>query len=202
MNSNFLTDLFDYKNFFHKEIFEKCIYPWEIIAQLDSYIEKALGDRNMALGEGSRIDESAKIEGKLIMGKNSTIADNVLIRGNCIIGDNVHIGHGVELKHSIVMNNTAIAHLNYVGDSIIGSNVNIGGGAIIANWRFDKKNIKIKLEEEVDTGLEKFGACVGDLSSLGVNSVLNPGTIIGKKSLVYPLVSVFGVHAKESVLKS
>lgn len=202
MSSNLLNDLFNYRNFFHREIFVKYTSPWEIIDQLDSYIDKVLKDKNIVLGEGSSIDKSAKIEGKVIIGKNSTIADSVLIRGNCIIGDNVHIGHAVELKHSIVMDNTAVAHLNYIGDSIIGSNVNIGGGAIIANWRFDKKNIKIKFDDEkVDTNLEKFGACVGDDSSLGVNSVLNPGTIIGKKTLVYPLVSVFGVHKENSVLK-
>lgn len=202
MNSNLLNDLFAYKNFFHREIFVTCASPWEAIDKLDSYIDMVLREKNIVLGEGSKIDASAKIEGKVMMGKNSTIADSVLIRGNCIIGDNVHIGHAVEIKHSIVMNNTAVAHLNYIGDSIIGNNVNIGGGAIIANWRFDKKNIKIKFEDEkVDTGLKKFGACVGDDSSLGVNSVLNPGTIIGKRTLVYPLVSVFGVHKENSVLK-
>lgn len=202
MSNDILKELFDYENFFQKEIFVKNKNPWEIISSLSEYLDTALKDGDKLVGDMSHIDASAKVEGKLIMGKNSTIADNVLIRGNCIIGDNVHIGHAVEIKHSIIMDNTAIAHLNYVGDSIIGNNVNIGGGAIIANWRFDKKNIKIKFEdEEIDTNLEKFGACVGDDSSLGVNSVLNPGTIIGKKSLVYPLVSVFGAHKENSVLK-
>ena len=202
MSNDILKELFDYENFFQKEIFVKNNNPWELISNLSEYLDTVLKNGDKLVGDMSHIDASAEVEGKLIMGKNSTIADNVLIRGDCIIGDNVHIGHAVEIKHSIIMDNTAIAHLNYVGDSIIGNNVNIGGGAIIANWRFDKKNIKIKFEDKkIDTNLEKFGACVGDFSSLGINSALNPGTILGKRSLVYPLVSAFGVHRENSVLR-
>lgn len=199
MNNNLLTELFDYENFAHKDFLGRYKYPWEVVKNLDKYLSEQADEQ--IIGEGTVIDPSAKIEGKIIIGKNCTIADNVLIRGNCLIGDDVHIGHAVEIKHSIIMDHTAVAHLNYIGDSIVGNNVNVGGGAIFANWRFDKKNIKVKLDEEFDTGLEKYGACVGDDSKLGVNCVLNPGTILGKDSLVFPLVSVFGVHSEESVIK-
>lgn len=202
MNDNLLEELFAYEDFFQKEIFIKHKNPWDIIANLNKYVEEILREEKILIGEGSNIDSSAKIEGRIIIGKNSTIADSVLIRESVIIGDNVHIGHAVELKNSIIMNNSSIAHLNYLGDSIIGNNVNVGGGAIIANWRLDKKSIKIKFKDEkVDTNLEKFGACVGDYSSLGANSVLNPGTILGKKTLVFPLVSVTGVYNENSVIK-
>lgn len=202
MNNNLLEKLFNYDGFFQKEIFLKYKNPWEIIANLNKYVEEILGGEKILIGEGSSIDSSAKIEGKVIIGKNSTISDTVLIREGVIIGDNVRIGHAVELKHSIIMDNSSIAHLNYIGDSIIGNNVNVGGGAIVANWRLDKKNIKIKFDdEEIDTNLEKFGACIGDNSSLGANSVLNPGTILGKKNLVFPLISVIGVYNENSVIK-
>jgi len=201
--NNYLNDkLFDYGSFFQSKIFEDYTTPWEIISKLKTYIDEINGDQNILIGEGSKIDPSAKIEGKVIIGKNSTIGDNVLLRDGCIIGDNVHIGHAVEIKHSIIMNDTAVAHLNYVGDSIIGNNVNVGGGAIVANWRFDRKNIKVKVGDDViDTQLEKFGACVGDHSSLGVNCVLNPGTILEKNVLIFPLVSVHGTHPEQSVIK-
>ncbi len=203
MSSINLNELFDYKDFFQSKLFERFIYPWEVIKGLDSYMEEVLEKGvDRIVGEGVKIDPSAKIEGKIIIGRNSTISDSVLIRGNCIIGENVFIGHAVEIKHSVILNNTAIAHLNYIGDSIVGNNVNIGGGAIIANWRFDKKNVVVKrLDERIDTGLEKFGASIGDHTSIGVNAVLNPGTVLGKGSLVYPLVSVSGSHAEDSIIK-
>lgn len=202
MNDNLLEKLFDHSQFFQKEIFLKYKNPWEIIANLNKYVEEILGNEQILIGEGSSIDPSVKIEGRVIIGKNSTVSDSVLIREGVIIGDNVRIGHAVELKHSIIMNNSSVAHLNYIGDSIIGNNVNIGGGAIVANWRLDKKNIKIKLDNgEIDTNLEKFGACIGDNSSLGANSVLNPGTILSKKTLVFPLVSVVGVYSENSVIR-
>ncbi len=197
-----IKSLFDVEDFYQKDLLNKHLYPWEVISALDAYVDELAGGEKIIMGEGSSIDPSAKVEGKVIVGKNVTICDGVLIRGNCIIGDNVRVGHCVELKHSVIMNNTALSHFNYVGDSIVGNNVNIGGGAIVANWRFDKKNIMIKLEnEKIDTGLEKFGAAIGDRSSIGVNSVLNPGTILGKSSTVYPLVSVSGVNSSGSVLK-
>lgn len=114
----------------------------------------------------------------------------------------MHIGHATEIKHSIVLSNTALAHLNYVGDSILGSGVNLSGGATLANWRFDKKDITVRGEGfEIPTGMEKLGSIIGDESFIGVNAVINPGTILSKKTLVFPLVSVKGVHLDRETIK-
>lgn len=194
-------DLFDTNGFSHKQLLEKYEFPWEVIKGLNSDIDSFL-EKELLVGKGTEIDPSVRIEGKAIIGKNCRIKDNVLIRDGCIIGDDVSIGHGCEIKHSVILNNTAIAHFNYVGDSVVGNGVNIGGGAIIANWRFDEGIIKIKKnQQEYDTGLEKFGAGIGDGVKLGSNCVVNPGTILGKNSWVFPLVSAFGVHADGSMIK-
>ncbi len=158
--------------------------------------------KDIFVGEGTTIQEGAVIIGPAIIGKNCVIGHCSLIRENCILGDNVHIGHAVEIKNSVFLNSAIAAHLNYIGDSLIGKNANISGGAILANFRLDKKTIAIRNGiEKIDTGLQKFGSIVGDGSSIGVNTVLNPGTILGKKTVVYPLTSVTGVHQDGEVIK-
>lgn len=210
-NNNFTnTNFFDLSAFSLREILNQRT-PWEAIPQIIPYIQKLFissianyKDRNdVFLGKGTKIHPSVDIVGPAIIGKNCTIDHAAFLREGCIIGDNVHIGHAVELKHSIILNNTIIAHLNYVGDSIIGNNVNISGGAILANFRLDKKNISIKTQDGrlIDTGLQKFSAAVGDNTVIGVNSVINPGTILGKNTVVFPLKSVSGVHEKNAVIK-
>jgi len=200
-----VEDVFEINNFRWKKIFNNLNYPWEAIPNISQFVQDRLnesGESKVFVDSGTMIQDTARIEGNAIIGKNCMIGHGVLIRNDVIIGDNVSIGHGVEVKHSIVLDNTSIAHLNYVGDSAIGSYVNISGGAILANWRFDKQKIKIKNGSEyIETGLEKFGAIVGDGCTIGVNSVLNPGTILGKNSVVYPLVSVGGCQVENSVLK-
>ena len=195
-------DLFDTQNFSRKEIIDNYDYPWETIANLDKFIEETCNNGENIIGEGTKMSPSVVIQGKVIIGKNCTISDSVLLREGCVIGDNVIIGHSCEIKHSVILDNTAVAHFNYVGDSVVGNNVNVGGGAIIANWRFDEGEIRVKNEEEkFDTGLTKFGAGIGDEVKLGSNCVINPGTIIGKKAWVFPLVSAFGVHKEGSHIK-
>lgn len=198
-----VKQLFDYQGFAHKDFFDKHEYPWEIILELDNYLSSQSSER--IVGEGTVIDPSVKIDGPVIIGKNCVIEDNVLLRGGCILGDGVHIGHAVELKHSIILDNTnrtKVSHLVYIGDSIVGRNVNVGGGVIVANWRLDKKNIVVKMDgDRMDTGTAKFGAAIGDGSGIGANAVINPGTVLGKDSIVYPLTSVFGVKSSNSVLK-
>lgn len=203
---NFIAeDFFNISNFAWSNFFNTSEYVWNNLSRINEYIEKRLSEynsENIFLDSGSIIQDTARIEGKAIIGKNCIIGHGVLLRGGVVIGDNVSIGHGGEIKHSIVMNSSSVAHLNYVGDSIIGSDVNISGGAILANWRFDRQKIKVRTSsDEIETGLEKFGAIIGDGVTIGVNAVLNPGTIIGKKSLIFPLTSVTGYHPDESVVK-
>src|ERR1035437_3463959 len=170
------------------ELFRNLNYPWEAINKIRDYIDSKTSTENVVIGEGTVIEKDAVIKGKAIIGKNCLIGNAVLMRGNCILGDNVQIGHGVELKNVIILNNSSIAHLNYVGDSIVGNDVNISAGAIVANLRLDKKEILVNIQgEKINTSLAKFGAIIGDGCTVGVNSVLNPGTILGKNCVVYPL---------------
>lgn len=203
---NFLApDFFDLEKFDHKDLFNSNHSVWEALKKLDLYIDKKLAEaqkEKIVIDPTSTIQDTARIEGKAVIGKNCIIGHGVLLRNGVVIGDNVFIGHGGEIKHSIILNDTSIGHLNYVGDSVIGNNVNISGGAIIANLRLDRAPVKVKNEEIlIDTGLEKFGAVVGDGVTVGVNAVLNPGTLLGKNSLVYPLVSVKGCHPEASIIK-
>lgn len=194
------------------DIFKNVSETWEVLPKISEYIKFQFKNKkgkytydknkNIYIGKKTTIAKGALIKGPAIIGDNCFIEQGSLIRENVILGNNVHIGHGSEIKNSIILNNTTIAHLNYVGDSIVGSNVNISGGVIIANYRLDKHSVFVRFgDKKIDTKLEKFGAIVGDSSAVGVNSVLNPGTVLGKNTIVYPLVSVIGVHKNEEIIK-
>lgn len=206
-----------YKNFFGHtdlltELFESVKYPWEVLGKITEFIdnfEHLYLDQGyekvrdgLYIGKNVEIDDTAKIKGMAIVGHNSVIGHAAFLRGDVVIGDNVNVGHATEVKHSIVLSNTALAHLNYIGDSVVGSNCNISGGATLANWRFDHKNIVIKNgNDPIDTQMEKLGGIVGDGTSLGVHSILNPGTILAKNSLVFPLIAIKGVHLDSMTFK-
>lgn len=199
------SSFFNLTEFSHKGIFHNDDHVWNAIRRINEFIDQELevrNKKNVFMDPSSIIQDTARIEGKAIIGKNCIIGHGVLLRDGVIIGDNVSIGHGGEIKHSVVLNGTSIGHLNYVGDSIIGNSVNISGGAILANLRLDKEKVKVKYEDELlETDLEKFGAVVGDGSTVGVNAVLNPGTILNKGCIVYPLTSVKGTHPENSIIK-
>ncbi|HYC34147.1 MAG TPA: DapH/DapD/GlmU-related protein, partial [Candidatus Paceibacterota bacterium] len=196
-----ITDLFNLENSSHKELFSGIEYPWEIIAKLEVYIKNTLKKENKAkvfptafvgeeveLGEGTVVESGAVIFGPAIIGKNCTIKSGAYIRQNVILEDNVVVGHATELKNSFLMNGTAAAHFNYVGDSILGNNSHLAAGSILANVKLPKKEIIVKSENEtIPTGLQKFGAALGDNAEVGCNAVLNPGSIVGKNSIIYPL---------------
>jgi NDP-sugar pyrophosphorylase family protein len=207
-----VKNFLDLSDFHFPSIFENVVFPWEVLPKISDYLSLQLSEKsypknytkknNILIGKGTVIEEGTVIKGSVIIGENCFIESASLIRGDCIIGNNVQIGHGVELKHSIVLNNSSIAHLNYVGDSIVGNNVNISGGAVVANFRLDKGEITVNIDgKKVNTGLIKFGAIIGDNCVIGVNSVLNPGTVLGKNCIVYPLTSVRGVHKPNEILK-
>lgn len=210
--------LFTKENFFglssfeFKDIFDDTTVAWEVLPKIGRYIESLFekkvfvsnykDKKNIYIGEDSIIQEGATIVGPAIIGKNCIIGHASLIRENCIFGNNVHIGHAVEVKNSIFLNGATAAHLNYIGDSLIGNNVNVSGGAILANYRFDKKSVAIRNgKERINTNLQKFGAIVGDESIIGVNAVLNPGTILGKGCIAYPLTFVTGVHKDGEIIR-
>lgn len=187
-------------------------YPWEAIGHIDDFIlnfkesKHSEGfyeiEKNVFVGKNVLIDDTARIIGGAILGDNTTIGHAAFLRGGVLLGENVNVGHATEVKHSIVFSNSALAHLNYIGDSIIGSNNNISGGATLANWRFDKKEINVANgDEKIPTHMTKFGSILGDDCFVGINAVINPGTVMSKGSLVFPLVSVKGTHLSRETFK-
>lgn len=203
---------FDFKNCFFSDVFNGIESVWEVLPKISEYINSQFkekvykcnykNEKDIFIGEGTIIEEGVSIKGPAIIGKNCFIGHACLVRENCLIGNNVHLGHATEIKNSIFLNGAVAAHLNYIGDSIIGNNVNLAAGVILANFRLDKKTVSIRMgEQRIETHLLKFGSIIGDDSNVGVNSVLNPGTILGKKTIVYPLTSVRGVHQNGPIIK-
>lgn len=203
---------FDLSDFSYASLFDGVTNVWEPLGTIEHYLTSLFergkivanykDSKDVFVGEGTSIDEGVKIIGPAVIGKNCTIGHVAFLRGGNLIGDSVHIGHAVELKSSIILSHSAIAHLNYIGNSIIGRGVNVSGGAIFANFRLDKHMVIVRNgDEKMNTGLQKFGAIVGDGSNIGVNAVLNPGTILQKQTIVFPLKSVTGVHNDGEVIK-
>lgn len=202
---------FDLRDFPYREIFGHSKVVWDILPELKSLVHENFAKKlktsnknlkDIFIGKGTVIEDGVKINGHVLIGSNCRISHAAFLRENCIIGDNVTIGHGVEIKNSVICNNSTVAHLNYIGDSVIGNSVNISGGAITANFRLDKRMIQIiNGGERINTKLRKFGAIIGDGSIIGVNAVLNPGSILGKNTLVYPLISVKGVYKDGEIIK-
>jgi len=176
------------------------VYPWHLLDaneeilqnikkhQTNATIEKNTTIKgNVKIGKNTQILSGTYIQGPVIIGENCKIGPNCYIRPNTTIGSNCHIGNACEIKNSIIMNNTNIPHQNYVGDSIIGENTNLGAGAKIANLRFDKKNIKATINgNKIDTKRKKLGAIIGDNTQIGINAMLNNGSIIGNNVYVGP----------------
>lgn len=196
--------------FSENEIFENTEFIWEPLNKLDSYLEEKVVSKNLKInngklgefcsitgnyiiGENTNIGANTTIEGPVIIGKNVTIQPGALIRPGTIIGDNAVIGHSCEAKHCIIQNNAKVQSFTFCGDSIIGKSARIGSGTILANRRFDQKNITIKENEKVyDTNLSFFGAIVGDNSRLGANCTTSPGTRIGSYTWVLPGIKLWG----------
>ncbi|MBI3485710.1 glucose-1-phosphate thymidylyltransferase [Candidatus Daviesbacteria bacterium] len=203
------TDFFIIKNDLLKPLFEK-ENVWEVVKALPNYLkelfssEKIKGNfaSNVFVEDGAKVDPTARILGPAYIGKGVQIRFNAYIRENVIVGENSNIGHASEIKNSIILNNSTIAHFNHIGDSVIGSNINFAGGAQVANLRLDQQSILVDVHgQKIDTQLKKLGAIIGDNCRIGANSVLNPGVILGKNSIVYPLVAVSGTYQENSIIK-
>ena len=170
-------------------------YPWDLLKANKALLENLEGENlaeveenvsikgKLIAGEGTVIKSGVYIEGDVAIGKNCTIGPNCYIRGSTSIGDNCRVGQAVELKNSIIMPNTNVSHLTYIGDSIIGSNCNFGAGNVLANLRFDEKEIFVN---KIQTGLRKLGSIVGDNTKFGANVVVNPGRLIGPNAKIWP----------------
>jgi NDP-sugar pyrophosphorylase family protein len=210
-----IENLFELTSYPFAAIFEGKTYPWEVIADLPSRAAHLVGSGavinfpgvsikgNVSIGQGSVVEPGVVIFGPTIIGKNCVVRSGAYVRGNVVIGDNVVIGHASEIKNSVILNGAQIPHFNYVGDSIIGNKAHLAAGAVIANTKLSGGNVVIKVEtQNFDTGLKKFGAAVGDNTEVGAGAVLNPGSILGKSSIVYPLVSWRGVLPDNMIAKT
>lgn len=195
-----------------KSLLINTTYPWEALPKIKDFIIEIgnnldpeyytkQGD-NIWIAKTAQIAPTAFINGPTIIDENAEIRHCAFIRGNAIIGKNCVVGNSTELKNVILFNNVQVPHYNYVGDSILGFKSHMGAGSITSNVKSDKKLIVVKNgNEEVKTGLKKFGAMIGDNVEIGCGSVLNPGSIIGKNTNIYPLSSVRGVIKENSIYK-
>ncbi|HWF17978.1 MAG TPA: UDP-N-acetylglucosamine diphosphorylase [Verrucomicrobiae bacterium] len=209
-------DLFDLKQTEHAELFDGCAHAWDALKALKGYIEshvrhaphsheKArvfIGD-DVVIGEGTIIEDGAMIKGPAIIGRNCEIRHNAYIREHVIIGDHCVIGNSCEFKHSFLFNHSLVPHFSYVGDSILGYKSHLGAGVKISNVKLMPGNVKVLVDNApFDTGLRKFGALVGDQTDIGCNSVLNPGSIIGRGSIIYPCTNWRGILPANSIVKN
>ena len=194
------------------DIFEGLVYPWEALPKIsefimklgaalpkDEYIQK---DDNIWIAKSASVAESAYLHGPLIVCPEAEIRHCAFIRGSAIIGRGAVIGNSTELKNCIIFDKAQVPHYNYIGDSILGFQAHLGAGAITSNLKSDRSMVTVRREnEKLATELKKFGAIVGDHVEVGCNSVLNPGTVIGRNATVYPLSMVRGVVPSDSIYK-
>lgn len=204
--------LFSLENTIAVKLFEKIDYPFEVLPKIKDFILE-LGstlseDEFEKIGEDvwvsktAKVAKSASITGPCIIDSGAEIRHCAFIRGNAIVGKGAVVGNSTELKNVVLFDKVQVPHYNYVGDSILGFKSHMGAGAITSNVKSDKSLVTVKCgEEKIETGLKKFGAILGDEVEVGCGSVLNPGTVIGKKSQVYPLSSVRGVIKENSIYK-
>lgn len=208
-----IENLYNLNETIAREIFEGAIYPWEVLAKINDFIielgntlseeEYEKREENIWVAKSAKIAPTAYIAGPAIIGKDAEIRHSAFIRGKAIVGEGAVVGNSTELKNVILFNKVQVPHYNYVGDSILGYKSHMGAGSITSNVKSDKKLVIVKgKEKNIETGLKKFGAMIGDEVEVGCGSVLNPGTVIGKNSNIYPLSSVRGVVPKNSIYKN
>lgn len=208
-----IVNLYNLDETIAKELLEKSTYPWEVLQNIEEYILQ-LGEKlnkeeyekvgeNVWIAKTAKIAPTAYINGPAIIDKEAEIRHCAFIRGNAIVGQGAVVGNSTELKNVILFNKVQVPHYNYVGDSILGYKAHMGAGSITSNVKSDKKLVVIKNgKEEIETNRKKVGAMLGDNVEIGCGSVLNPGTVIGKNSNIYPLSSVRGVIPNNSIYKN
>jgi NDP-sugar pyrophosphorylase family protein len=210
------SDLFDLSQTEHASLFENCEHAWDALKKIQSYLTEhlrpALHNRcdgvafigeKVFIGAGTVVEDGAMIKGPAIIGKNCEIRHNAYIRENVIIGDNCLVGNSSEVKNSVLLNNSVAPHFNYIGDSILGFKAHLGAGVKISNFKLVAGNVHVFIEgKPFDTGLRKFGALLGDNAEVGCNAVLNPGSIIGRNSVIYPNTNWRGVLEANKIVKN
>ena len=207
-----IKSLFSLENTISKELFKNAEYPFEILPKIGDFILSLAKEldmnvfeckgENIYIARSAKVAKTASITGPCIIDEGAEIRHCAFIRGNAIVGKNCVVGNSTELKNVILFDNVQVPHYNYVGDSILGFRSHMGAGSITSNVKSDKTLVCVKtLQGKIETGLKKFGAILGDNVEVGCGSVLNPGTIIGKNTNIYPLSSVRGYVESGSIYK-
>ena len=207
-----ISNLYDLTKTIAADIFEGKEYPWEVLPEIGSFIVK-LGEsldpekyekrgENIWVAKSARVFESAYLNGPLIIDEGAEVRHCAFVRGNAIVGKNCVVGNSTELKNVILFDNVQVPHYNYVGDSILGYKSHMGAGSITSNVKSVKTLVVVKDgEDHIETGLKKFGAMLGDFVEVGCNSVLNPGSVIGRHTNIYPTSCVRGVIHENCIFK-
>lgn len=205
------ADLLDLEQCPCLELFDGCRYVWEALARIGTVIEQRLKPANYGrvlgqpyiapdvfIGEGTIVEHGAVVKGPAIIGRNCEIRSSAYVRGNVIVGDGCVLGNASEFKNAVLFHRAQVPHFSYVGDSILGYKAHLGAGVILSNLKSTAGNVIV---EGHDTGLRKFGAIIGDHVDIGCNCVLNPGSIIGRGTIMYPNVLWRGVCPADSIVK-
>ena len=195
-----------------RDIFEGVTYPWEVLPKISNFIlelgatlseeEYEKRGENVWVAKSAKVAPTAYINGPAIIGKDAEIRHCAFIRGNAIVGEGAVVGNSTELKNVILFNKVQVPHYNYVGDSVLGFKSHMGAGSITSNVKSDKKLVTIKTPEGIiETGMKKFGAMLGDNVEVGCGTVLNPGSVVGSNTNIYPLSRVRGYVPAGSIYK-
>lgn len=207
-----ISELYTLEETIAGEIFQGVTYPWEVLSKIGDFI-MALGNTlpeelyekrgdNVWIARNAKVYPSACINGPAIIDEEAEIRHCAFIRGNAIVGKGAVVGNSTELKNVILFNKVQVPHYNYVGDSILGYKAHMGAGSITSNVKSDKTLVVVRAgEESLETGLKKFGAMLGDNVEVGCNTVLNPGTVIGRQANIYPTSMVRGFIPACSIYK-
>jgi NDP-sugar pyrophosphorylase family protein len=207
------NELFDLSHTLAEQLLCSFEYPWEALGHIRDFLAELI-DRlspeeyyapsdDVRISKRARVSEGVTLIGPAVIGAGSEVRTGAFIRGAVLVGEGCVVGNSCELKNSILFDSVQVPHFNYVGDSILGYKAHLGAGAITSNVKCDKTNIAIKTDLEcIQTDKRKLGAMVGDFVEVGCNSVLNPGSVIGKNTVVYPLSSVRGVISSNCIFKS
>lgn len=207
-----IENLYNLKETIAVELMKQAEYPWELLPKISSFIIE-LGNslpkemfteisEHVWIAKSASIAPTACVNGPVIIDEEAEVRHCAFIRGNAIVGKGAVVGNSTELKNVILFNKVQVPHYNYVGDSILGFKAHMGAGSITSNVKSDKKLVVVKSDtEQIETGLKKFGAMLGDFVEVGCNSVLNPGTVVGRNSNIYPTSSVRGIIPENSIYK-
>lgn len=207
-----IANLYNLEETIARDLFDGAVYPWEVLPKISSFIlqlgstldpeEYEKRGEDIWVAKSATVAPTAYIHGPAIIGKGAEVRHCAFIRGNAIVGEGAVVGNSTELKNVVLFNKVQVPHYNYVGDSILGYKAHMGAGSITSNVKSDKKLVVVKDgKERMETGLKKFGAMLGDEVEVGCGSVLNPGTVVGPRSNIYPLSSVREVVPANSIYK-